>query len=83
MAGQLADHRGQACARQLGKAVEAGWQEFVCSSAGAKLAVVNGQTLVRSDAPLPGAEAAVYNGSGLGYFRMADGLVCSWAAYAP
>jgi len=58
----------------LGRAVEAGGNEFVYGTGGAKIAVMTGQSLVRADIPLPGGAVAVYNSSGLAYYRHADGL---------
>jgi RHS repeat-associated protein len=41
---------------------------------GSKLAVMNGQSVVKAFAPLPGGATAVYNSSGLAWYRHADWL---------
>lgn len=60
----------------LGRMVEnnAGgtYSEFVYGPTGAKLAKCNGQTLVKAFVALPGGAKAIYNSSGLGYFRHSD-----------
>ena len=60
-----------------------GIQEFAYAPDGAKLAVMNGQTLVRADVPLLGGSEAVYNGSGVMYYRHADLLGSSRLATTP
>jgi len=50
---------------------------------GGKLAVMQGQTLKRADIPLPGGGEAVYQGSGLAYYRHADWLGSSRLASTP
>jgi RHS repeat-associated protein len=48
--------------------------EIVYSPSGAKLALMNGSTLTKAFVPLPGGVTAVYNSSGLQYFRHPDWL---------
>ncbi len=48
--------------------------EIVYSPSGAKLALMNGSTLVKAFVPLPGGAQAVYNSSGLQYYRHPDWL---------
>ncbi|MGH9488378.1 MAG: RHS repeat-associated core domain-containing protein [Terriglobales bacterium] len=79
----------------MDRAVEAGGQEFVYGAGGSKIAVMDGQTLVRADISLPGGAEAVFNGAGLAYYRHADrlgssplattqaGALYSEAAFAP
>ena len=50
---------------------------------GLKLALMNGQTLVNGFVKLPGGARAVYNSSGLAYFRHADHLGSSRLATTP
>jgi len=71
----------------LGRALEAaepsGAIEFLYGPDGGKLAVMQGQTLKRADIPLPGGGEAVYQGSGLAYYRHADWLGSSRLASTP
>jgi RHS repeat-associated protein len=48
--------------------------EIVYSPSGAKLALMNGSALVKAFVPLPGGVTAVYNSSGLQYYRHPDWL---------
>ena len=69
--------------------------EIVYGPSGAKLALMNGSTLTKAFVGLPGGAQAVYNSSGLLYYRHADWLgssrlattpsrTCYWdVAYAP
>ena len=57
--------------------------EVVYSPFGAKLALMNGQSLVNAFAPLPGGGTAVYNSSGLAYYRHPDHLGSSRLATTP
>ena len=50
---------------------------------GLKLALMNGQTLVNGFVKLPGGARAIYNSSGLAYFRHADHLGSSRLATTP
>jgi RHS repeat-associated protein len=50
---------------------------------GLKLALMNGQTLVNAFVKLPGGARAVYNNSGLAYYRHADHLGSSRLATTP
>jgi RHS repeat-associated protein len=50
---------------------------------GLKLALMNGQTLVNAFVKLPGGARAVYNSSGLAYYRHADNLGSSRLATTP
>ncbi len=71
----------------LGRAVEAaepgGAIEFLYGPGGGKLAVMNGQTLLTADVPLPGGGSAVYHGAALAYYRHADWLGSSRLASTP
>jgi RHS repeat-associated protein len=57
--------------------------EIVYSPAGAKLALMNGSSLVKAFVGLPGGAQAVYNGSGLLYYRHPDWLGSSRLATTP
>jgi len=59
--------------RAVGAAVSGGIQ-FVYAPNGAKMEVMSGSTLLRADIPLPGGGEAVYNTSGLAYYRHPDHL---------
>ncbi len=48
--------------------------EIVYGPSGAKLALMNGSTLTKAFVPLPGGVTAVYNSSGLQYYRHPDWL---------
>jgi RHS repeat-associated protein len=48
--------------------------EIVYSPSGGKLALMNGTTLTKAFVPLPGGGQAVYNASGLQYYRHPDWL---------
>src|SRR2546422_6265636 len=50
---------------------------------GSKLALMNGQTLAKAFLPLPGRATAVYNSSGLAYYRHSDWLGSSRFASTP
>lgn len=62
----------------LGRIVEnnAGgtYTEFVYGPTGAKLAQVNGNALIKAFVALPGGAKAIYNSTGLTYFRHSDWL---------
>jgi RHS repeat-associated protein len=49
-------------------------EEVVYSPSGTKLALMNGSTLVKAFVPLPGGAQAVYNSSGLAFYRHPDWL---------
>ncbi len=61
----------------LGRMVEQSsgstYQQILWSPMG-KTALMNGQTLVKAFIPLPGGGTAIYNSSGLAYYRHADWL---------
>src|SRR5690348_14673100 len=58
--------------------------EIVYDCVGVKLALMNGtSTLVKGFAPLPAGAAAVYNASGLQYYRHADWLGSSRFSSTP
>ncbi len=71
----------------LGRAVEiehsGSFTQIVYSPAGGKLAVMNGQTLVKALVRLPLGATAVYNSSGLAYIRHSDHLGSSRLATTP
>jgi RHS repeat-associated protein len=62
----------------LGRVVENNvggvYNEFVYAPTGAKVATVRGTTLVKALIALPGGAKAVYNSSGLAYYRHSDWL---------
>jgi RHS repeat-associated protein len=62
----------------LGRMVEnnlgGAYNQFVYAPTGAKVAMVNGTTLVKALIALPGGAKAVYNSSGLVYYRHSDWL---------
>jgi RHS repeat-associated protein len=60
-----------------------GHTEIVYGPYGLKLALMNGQTLVNAFVKLPGGSRAVYNGSGLAYYRHSDHLGSSRLATTP
>jgi len=57
--------------------------EIVYSPSGAKLALMNGSALVKAFVPLAGGAQAVYNASGLQYYRHPDWLGSSRLATTP
>jgi RHS repeat-associated protein len=59
------------------------YTQFVYSPLGGKLALMNGQTLSKAFVPLPAGGAAVYNSSGLQYYRHPDWLGSSRLASTP
>ncbi len=71
----------------LGRMVEqnrsGAYQQIVYSPSGAKLALMNGTSLSKAFVPLPGGAAAVYNSSGLAYYRHSDWLGSSRFASTP
>jgi RHS repeat-associated protein len=59
------------------------YTQIVYGPGGGKLALMNGQTLAKAFVPLSGGATAVYNSSGLAYYRHADWLGSSrFASYA-
>src|SRR5271170_8054355 len=71
----------------FGRAVEqnngGAHKQIVYSPSGAKFAFMNGQTVQQYFAPLAAGVTAVYNGSGLAYYRHADWLGNSRFAATP
>jgi RHS repeat-associated protein len=63
------EDKGSACATSPTSSTE-----IVYSPSGAKLALMNGSTLVKGFVSLPGGVQAVYNSSGLQYYRHPDWL---------
>jgi len=59
------------------------YSQIVYSPLGAKLAIMNGQTLTKAFVPLTGGTAAVYNSSGLAFYRHSDWLGSSRLASTP
>lgn len=57
--------------------------EIVYSPTGVKLALMNSTTLIKAFVPLTGGATAVYNSSGLAYYRHADHLGSSRFASTP
>jgi RHS repeat-associated protein len=62
----------------MGRMVEQGsgstYTQIVYSPTGGKLALMNGQTLLKARVPLPGGGTATYTNSGLAYYSHADWL---------
>src|SRR5207249_8842341 len=50
------------------------YSQIVYSPSGGKLALMNGQSLVKAFVPLPGQANAVYTSSGLDHYRHSDWL---------
>jgi RHS repeat-associated protein len=71
----------------LGRMVEQNesgvYYEIAYAPSGSKLAIMNGQTLTRAFVPLSGDSMAVYNSSGLAYYRHSDWLGSSRLASTP
>ncbi|MHB8753412.1 MAG: RHS repeat domain-containing protein [Candidatus Acidiferrales bacterium] len=59
------------------------YTEIFYGPTGAKLALYNGSTLVQAFIPLPGGGTAIYNASGLQYYRHPDWLASSRFASTP
>jgi len=57
--------------------------EIAYAPTGGKLAIMSGQTLQKAFVPLSGGSAAVYNSSGLAYYRHSDWLGSSRFASTP
>jgi hypothetical protein len=57
--------------------------EIVYTPGGGKLALMNGTTVQKAFIPLPGGGTAVYNSTGLAYYRHADWLGSSRLATTP
>jgi RHS repeat-associated protein len=71
----------------LGRMVEQNrsgtYTEIAYAPGGSKLALMTGQILQKAFAPLPGGGTAVYNSSGLAYYRHTDWLGSSRVASTP
>ena len=71
----------------LGRMVEqnrsGAYTEIVYGPGGGKLALMSGQTLQKAFVPLTGGSTAVYNSSGLAYYRHSDWLRSSRFASTP
>ena len=59
------------------------YTQVVYGTDGSKLALMNGQTLSKAFVPLPGGATAVYNASGLAYYRQPDWLGSARLASTP
>jgi RHS repeat-associated protein len=59
------------------------YKQIVYSPTGAKLAIMNGQALTMAFVPLPAGSMAVYNSSGLAYYRHSDWVGSSRFASTP
>jgi RHS repeat-associated protein len=59
------------------------YAQLVYAPTGNKLALMSGQTLQKAFVPLPGGATAVYNSSGLAYYRHPDWLGSSRLASTP
>jgi len=69
--------------RMVEQSVSSTNSEIVYSPAGVKLALMNGVTLTKAFVPLTGGATAVYNSSGLAYYRHTDHLGSSRFASTP
>ena len=69
--------------RMVEQSVSGTNSEIVYSPAGVKLALMNGATLTKAFVPLTGGATAVYNASGLAYYRHTDHLGSSRFASTP
>ena len=71
----------------LGRMVEQNksgvWSEIVYSPTGSKLATMSGTTVQKAFVPLAGGSVAVYNSSGLAYYRHSDWVGSSRFASTP
>jgi RHS repeat-associated protein len=71
----------------LGRIVEENksgtYSEFVYSPSGGKLAIMSGTSIQKGFVKLPGGSVAVYNSSGLAYYRHSDWLGSSRFASTP
>lgn len=72
-----------ALGRMVEKSVSGSFTEFIYSPTGDKVASANGQTLVKAFVRLPGGAKAVYNSSGIAYYRHSDWLGSSRLASTP
>lgn len=59
------------------------YSEIAYAPSGGKLAIMNGQSLTKAFVPLSGGSVAVYNSSGLAYYRHSDWLGSSRFASTP
>jgi RHS repeat-associated protein len=59
------------------------YSQIVYSPTGAKLAIMSGQSLTKAFVPLPAGSMAVYNSSGLAYYRHSDWVGSSRFASTP
>ena len=59
------------------------YSQIVYTPSGAKLALMSGQTLTKAFVPLTGGSMAVYNSSGLAYYRHSDWIGTSRFASTP
>jgi RHS repeat-associated protein len=59
------------------------YSQIVYSPTGAKLAIMNGQSLTKAFVPLPAGSMAIYNSSGLAYYRHSDWVGSSRFASTP
>ena len=69
--------------RMVEQSVSGTNSEIVYSPAGVKFALMNGATLTKAFVPLTGGATAVYNSSGLAYYRHTDHLGSSRFASTP
>jgi RHS repeat-associated protein len=72
-----------AMGRMVEQARGSSYTQIVYSPTGDKLALMNGQTLQKAFLNLPGGGTAVYNSSGLAYYRHPDWLGSSRLASTP
>lgn len=72
-----------ALGRMMEQARGSSYAQIVYSPAGGKLALMSGQILLKAFIALPGGGTAVYNGSGLAYYRHSDWLGTSHLATLP
>jgi len=69
--------------RMIEQTRSSGHTEIVYGPYGMKLALMNGQSLVNAFVKIPGGSRAVYNSSGLAYYRHSDHLGSSRLATTP
>ena len=72
-----------ALGRMVEQSIGSAYAQIVYGTGGGKLALMNGQTLAKAFIPLSGGATAVFNSSGLAYYRHADWLGSSRFASTP
>jgi RHS repeat-associated protein len=72
-----------ALGRMVEQSTSGAYTQIVYGPTGSKLALMSGQSLTKAFVPMPGGATAVYNSSGLAYYRHADWLGTSRFASTP